>query len=447
LQHQLLMAMTENIPAIRISDYTYDLPDEKIALYPLSERDQSRLLVWHNGNISETVFTGIDRILPENALLVFNNTRVIHARLIFHRETGARIEIFCLEPHIPADYQLSFQQTGSVEWKCLVGNAKKWKQGPLMQKIQVEGECVSLSAEMTEKSGNAFIIRFTWDKAVTFAEIIEAAGEIPIPPYLNRPSEESDNERYQTMYARIDGSVAAPTAGLHFTGNVIKKLASKNITTAELTLHVGAGTFQPVKSEQVAEHEMHTETVVITRSFLERLLAHPETVIAVGTTSVRSLESLYWLGANIKRLESGAPLHVSQWEPYRSAHITEHTTQPAESLADNTSAGHPPYLHPVNFSPKEKEPTTPEALQNLLTWLKSRGMDELTFTTSIIIVPGYRFRLIHGMLTNFHQPQSTLLLLISAFLGPRWHEVYEYALRNDFRFLSYGDSNLYLKGS
>ncbi len=403
--------MTDNIPAIHISDYTYELPNEKIALYPLSERDQSKLLVWRDGEISESVFAEVDKILPENALLVFNNTRVIHARLIFMRETGARIEIFCLEPHLPSDYQLSFQQTREVEWKCLVGNARKWKQGPLRLEVDLDGETVTLTAAMKEKSGNAFIILFSWDKPVNFAGIIEGAGKIPIPPYLNRPADESDNQRYQTMYAKIDGSVAAPTAGLHFTDAVLKRLKKKNITMEELTLHVGAGTFQPVKSDQVAEHVMHTETVLVTRHFLQQLLNQRNHLIAVGTTSVRSLESLYWLGLHPERFETGKPMHVGQWEPY------------------------------------QPEPVTPasEAVQNLLRLMEANQLEQLAFTTSIIIVPGYRFRLINGMLTNFHQPQSTLLLLVGAFLGYDWKEVYDYALRNEFRFLSYGDSNLYLK--
>lgn len=439
--------MTENIPEIRISDYTYELPDEKIALYPLSERDQSRLLVWNNGEISETVFATIDSILPEHSLLIFNNTRVIHARLIFRRETGARIEIFCLEPHEPADYQLSFQQTGSVEWKCLVGNAKKWKQGPLQLEVPVNGETIALKAEMSEKSGNAFIIRFSWDRPVIFADIIEAAGKIPIPPYLNRPAEESDNERYQTLYARIDGSVAAPTAGLHFTEAVLRKLAKKHVTTAELTLHVGAGTFQPVKSEEISGHEMHTETVVITRSFLQQLLNHNGQIIAVGTTSVRSLESIYWLGADTERFHSGAPLHVGQWEPYQQQiNTTErHNPQSQITLPGEPLANQKQRISGEENSEEKGEATPAGALKNLLAIMDSAGVDQLAFTTSIIIVPGYRFRMIDGMLTNFHQPQSTLLLLVGALLGHDWHAVYDYALKNNFRFLSYGDSNLYLK--
>lgn len=403
--------MLQNIPEIHISDYSYELPDEKIAVYPLSERDQSKLLVWQDGIISESVFSNIDQILPENSLLIFNNTRVIHARLYFRRETGARIEIFCLEPHFPAEYQLSFQQTGTVEWKCLIGNAKKWKQGILKKEVVIGNKIVSLAAEMTGRAGNAFIIRFSWDKPVNFAQIIEAAGNIPIPPYLNRPAEETDNERYQTLFAKIDGSVAAPTAGLHFTDKVLKRLEKKNITKSELTLHVGAGTFQPVKSEQVANHEMHTETVVISRFFITNLINQRNHIIAIGTTTVRSLESLFWLGAKIEKTGIFNTLHISQWEPY----LTNQDIQ------------------------------VTDALNNLLRQMEINNLEQLVFTTSIIIVPGYRFRLINGMLTNFHQPQSTLLLLVGAFLGHDWKKVYDYALKNNFRFLSYGDSNLYLK--
>ena len=403
--------MNHDITEILISDYTYGLPEDKIAEYPLSVRDQSKLLIWQDGLISESVFAKIDQALPENSLLVFNNTRVIHARLYFKRETGARIEIFCLEPHLPADYQLSFQQTCMVEWKCLIGNAKRWKQGILTQKVIFENDTINLNAEMDGKSGNAFIIRFSWDKPVNFADIIEAAGNMPIPPYLNRPADETDKDRYQTMYAKIDGSVAAPTAGLHFTKEVLSQLQKKNISTSELTLHVGAGTFQPVKSEQVADHEMHTETVVVNLQFIQHLLSHRNHIIAVGTTSVRSLESLYWLGVKINQIRSGDLLHVDQWEPY----LTNMDIPVSDSLI------------------------------NLLSLMKANHLEQLTFTTSLIIVPGYRFRLINGMLTNFHQPQSTLLLLVGAFLGSDWKKVYDYALKNNFRFLSYGDSNLYLK--
>lgn len=400
----------KDISSIRIDDYNYDLPDEKIASYPLEKRDVSKLLIWRDHEISESLFSEIDRFIPANSLLVFNNTRVIHARLFFCRETGARIEIFCLEPHEPADYQLSFQKTESVVWKCLVGNAKKWKNDELQLKAIINGETVICKAQMLERSGNAFLIRFSWDKNFTFADIIEAAGHIPIPPYLNRKAETGDNDRYQTVYAKIDGSVAAPTAGLHFTDEIFEKLHRKQISISELTLHVGAGTFQPVKTEQVADHEMHTETVIVSREFLNEIKNHDK-IIAVGTTSVRSLESIYWLGLKINTLSTSDRLHIGQWEAYQ-----------AES----------------NISKKQ-------AIDNIDMWMKMNNLRQITFTTSIIIVPGYQFRIIEGMVTNFHQPQSTLLLLISAFLGNDWKKVYNHALKNNYRFLSYGDGNLYLK--
>jgi S-adenosylmethionine:tRNA ribosyltransferase-isomerase len=399
------------IPHISVLEFTYELPEEKIALFPLSERDQSRLILWDKGEITEGIFSEIPDFIPEESLLVFNNTRVIHARLFFRRETGARIEIFCLEPHIPSDYQLSFQETGMVEWKCLVGNAKKWKQGILEKKVIVGDEILMLTARMIERSGNAFIIQFSWDKPVHFAEIIEYAGNIPIPPYLNREAEASDSQRYQTMYAKVDGSVAAPTAGLHFTDGVMARLLKRRVKSAELTLHVGAGTFQPVKSDTIADHQMHTETVVITREFVLDLLNRKGKVIAVGTTSVRSLESLYWLGAKLPQMAEDAAMHVYQWEPYHETSMV----------------------------------TLEQSLKNILHRMDQMQAGQLSFSTSIIIVPGYQFRIIDGMVTNFHQPQSTLLLLVGAFIGTDWRNVYEYALRNDFRFLSYGDSNLYLR--
>ncbi len=414
------------IPPINISDYSYTLPEDQIAVYPLSERDQSKLLLWNEGTISEDIFSHAGRVVPANSLLVFNNTRVIHARLIFHIPSGARVEIFCLEPHQPADYQLSFQSTTVVEWKCLVGNARKWKRGALKLTVPVGDTMVTLHAEMAGRMGNAFCIRFTWNHSVTFATLIEAAGSMPIPPYLNRQAENIDDDRYQTTYARIDGSVAAPTAGLHFTPRVMEKLRDKHIAFAELTLHVGAGTFQPVKSERVADHDMHTETVNVTKAFLEQLMHNEGRVLAVGTTSVRSLESLYWLGAgcseaiqgnnsgtgeNQENSSEGCTFHVDQWQPY-----THNTDLP---------------------------PAT--AITNLLNWMENHQTGQLSFTTSIIIIPGYRFRMIRGMFTNFHQPNSTLLLLVAAFLGNDWKKVYDYALHHGFRFLSYGDANLYLK--
>ena len=399
------------IPHISVSEFTYELPEEKIALFPLSERDQSRLLLWNKGEISEGVFSEIPDFIPEESMLVFNNTRVIHARLFFKRETGARIEIFCLEPHSPSDYQLSFQETGAVEWKCLVGNAKKWKQGILEKKVIIRDEVVNLTARMIERSGNAFIIRFTWDKPVHFSEIIEFAGNIPIPPYLNREAEASDNQRYQTMYAKIDGSVAAPTAGLHFTDEVMSRLGKRKVKSAELTLHVGAGTFQPVKSETIADHQMHTETVVITREFVHDLIKRKGKVIAVGTTSVRSLESMFWLGTKLPQMPNDEALYVNQWEPYHETSIV----------------------------------SIEQSLNNIMHRMDQMKAGQLSFSTSIIIVPGYQFRIIDGMVTNFHQPQSTLLLLVGALIGNDWRNVYDYALRNNFRFLSYGDSNLYLR--
>ena len=399
------------VPVIQVNDYDYDLPEERIAKFPLPERDQSKLLVWKENQLSETVFSESDQCLPENSLLISNNTRVIHARMLFENITGAKIEIFCLEPWNPADYQLSFQQTASVEWRCLVGNAKKWKVGKLEKWVDVSGGRVLLKAEKSLQDELGFLIRFTWDSNDTFATILESAGKIPIPPYLNRPAEESDDDRYQTIYARTDGSVAAPTAGLHFTEAVLNKLKKKNILFDELTLHVGAGTFQPVKSEEISGHAMHTETVIVSRALILRLLNHKGKIIAVGTTSVRSLESLYWLGIRIPELGNRDELHVSQWDPYQ----------------------------------KGRGISAAESMLNLLQFMDQNHLDHLRFSTAIIIVPGYNFRIIDGMFTNFHQPRSTLLMLVAAFLGTDWKHTYSYALENGFRFLSYGDSNLYLK--
>ena len=397
---------------IKISDFTYNLPDDRIAKYPLNERDKSKLLTYRKGNIKEDIFENCANYLPENAQLVFNNTRVIHARLFFYKETGAKIEIFCLEPVEPADYQVAFQATEEVIWKCMVGNSKKWKEGFLSQTFDIDGESIELTAAKIAQEGNSFHIRFVWNGGVHFSEIIERIGQLPIPPYLNRDTEESDEESYQTVYAKIDGSVAAPTAGLHFTDPVIAKLAGKNITTNEITLHVGAGTFQPVKSETIEGHTMHHEQVIIPIDILRSFVENPKNIIAVGTTSVRSLESLYWLGLQLeeKRFDPFHP-EVKQWEPYEN----------------------------------EASISLEKALQNIIYFLVENNEKAIRFSTQIIILPGYRFKLIRGMFTNFHQPQSTLLLLISAFLGEDWKQVYDYALNNDFRFLSYGDSNLYLK--
>ncbi len=397
---------------IKISDYTYNLPDERIAKYPLTERDKSKLLIRQNGTIKQDIFENCANYLPEDAQLVFNNTRVIHARLFFYKETGAKIEIFCLEPVEPADYQVAFQETEEVTWKCMVGNSKKWKEGFLSQTFEIDGQSIELTAAKIGQEGNSFHIRFVWNGGVHFSEIIEHIGQLPIPPYLNRNTEESDEESYQTVYAKIDGSVAAPTAGLHFTDPVIAQLAAKNITPNEITLHVGAGTFQPVKSETIEGHTMHHEQVIIPIDILRSFVENLKNIIAVGTTSVRSLESLYWIGLQLEE-QRFDPFHpeVKQWEPYEN----------------------------------EAKISIEKALQNIIYFLAENGEKAIRFSTQIIILPGYDFKLISGMFTNFHQPQSTLLLLISAFLDNKWKEVYDYALANDFRFLSYGDSNLYLK--
>jgi S-adenosylmethionine:tRNA ribosyltransferase-isomerase len=397
---------------LKISDFSYELPDSKIAKYPLANRDLSKLLVWQKGRITESVFNRCVDFLPEGSQLVFNNTRVIHARLFFRKETGSKIEIFCLEPLEPVDYQLAFQQTKQATWKCMVGNLKKWKGEILCQTFEISGETIVLCAEKGEQAGNTVAVRFFWDKPFSFAEIIEHTGILPIPPYLNRETEETDEETYQTVYAKIDGSVAAPTAGLHFTDSVFQQFGKKNISTHEITLHVGAGTFQPVKSETISGHTMHREMVIFPKSVIEKFRQNPEKIIAVGTTSVRSLESLYWLGL---QLENGTfyfeKPEVLQWEPYEN----------------------------------EAKISIKKAFQNIVDFLNKTGQETIQFSTQIIILPGYQFKVIEGMFTNFHQPQSTLLLLIAAYLGDNWKNVYNYALSHDFRFLSYGDSNLYLR--
>ena len=397
---------------IKISDFTYDLPESKIAKYPLPERDQSKFLVWKNGVIKESVFKNCAEFIPENTQLIFNNTRVIHARLFFWKETGSKIEVFCLEPVEPLDYQVAFQEKEQVVWKCIVGNSKKWKSGVLWREIEISGEKIILRAEKTAQFENTFHIKFSWDKPFTYAEIIEHTGVLPIPPYLNRETEATDEETYQTVYAKIDGSVAAPTAGLHFTDSVLNDLKRKNISEKEITLHVGAGTFQPVKSETIDGHTMHREVVIIPKLIIEDFIKHQGKIIAVGTTSVRSLESLYWLGL---QLENNAfnPKNpeVLQWEPYQN----------------------------------EAKINTKKAFENIVDFLNKTGQEAIQFSTQFIILPGYDFKVISGMFTNFHQPKSTLLLLIAAFLGDDWKKVYDYALANNFRFLSYGDSNLYLR--
>lgn len=397
---------------IRISDFTYNLPEERIAKYPLKNRDKSKLLVWNKGRIDENIFENCLKYLPHNTQLVFNNTRVIHARLFFKKETGAKIEIFCLEPIEPADYQMAFQNTEEVTWKCMVGNSKKWKEGFLSTRFTIKGKTIELTAAKVEQDGNSFHIRFVWNGGVHFSEIIERIGQLPLPPYLNRAAEENDEKTYQTVYAKIDGSVAAPTAGLHFTDAVLDKLSNKNIRAREITLHVGAGTFQPVKSETIEGHTMHHEQVIVPIEILRGFLEDPQHIIAVGTTSVRSVESLYWIGLQLeeKRFDPFHP-EVKQWEPYE----------------------------------QEASISLEKAIQNIIYFLVENNEKAIRFSTQIIILPGYKFQLIRGMFTNFHQPQSTLLLLISSFLGNDWKKVYDYALAKNFRFLSYGDSNLYLK--
>lgn len=416
---------------IHIDAYNYPLPDERIAKYPLAERDQSKLLVYKNGIVSEDCFTALPDYLPEGSLMVFNNTKVIQARLHFRKETGALIEVFCLEPIMPADYAQNFQQTKGCSWLCLVGNLKKWKEGTLSRVVELKGKNLILKATRGECRGTSHLITFEWDvisdeessdtdgKATfTFADVLEAVGELPIPPYLNRETEERDKETYQTVYSKVKGSVAAPTAGLHFTPRVLETLDKRGIEREELTLHVGAGTFKPVKSEEIGDHEMHTEYISVNRRTIERLMAHGGEATAVGTTSVRTLESLYYIGVALERNPNATEeqLHVPQWMPYDYA----------ESVACN----------------KERELTTMEALGNVLSYMERNGLDVLHTSTQIIIAPGYEYHIVRRIVTNFHQPQSTLLLLVSAFVKGDWKKIYDYALAHDFRFLSYGDSSL-----
>ena len=426
---------------ILIEEYNYPLPDERIAKYPLAERDQSKLLIYRDGQVSEDHFHHIGEYLPANALLIYNNTRVIQARLEFHKQSpnnakpllnnskqplhktlGARIEIFCLEPLEPHDYQLSLGSTEGCTWKCMIGNAKKWKTGALSLPVHLpSGEQITLFAEKGEQTGNTFAVHFSWNSPHegewkgSFAEILDAVGELPIPPYLNRKTEESDKTTYQTVYSRIKGSVAAPTAGLHFTDKVLDGLRQRGIQTAEVTLHVGAGTFQPVKVADANQHTMHTEIIAVPKATIQTIINNLGHIVAVGTTSMRTLESLYFLGTQLHsalsslkgRLE-GSNLSVAQFEPYEQ----EHTL------------------------------TTYEALQAIVDYLQQTGQDTLHAETQIMIKPGYTFHVVDQLITNFHQPKSTLLLLVSAFVGGDWHTIYDYALSHDFRFLSYGDSSI-----
>ena len=396
---------------IKISEFNYPLPDERIAKFPLSVRDESKLLVYRQGEVSEDRFTSLPDYLEPGEMMVFNNTKVIQARLHFRKETGALIEVFCLEPIEPNDYVLSFQQTQKCSWLCMVGNLKKWKEGALKRELEVKSRTITLTATRGECRGTSHWIDFAWDDdTLTFADVLEAVGELPIPPYLNRETQESDKQTYQTVYSKIKGSVAAPTAGLHFTERVLKALDDKGIDREELTLHVGAGTFKPVKSEEIEGHEMHTEYISVNRRTIEKLIAHGGKTIAVGTTSVRTLESLYYIGILIHQNPEAnqEELHVKQWMPYEPH----------------------PVLTPV------------ESLQGILAYLDRHGMEALHTSTQIIIAPGYEYKIVKKIVTNFHQPQSTLLLLVSAFVKGDWKKIYDYALSHDFRFLSYGDSSL-----
>ena len=408
------MTKKEEAQQIRIEDFDYPLPDERIAKFPLAKRDESKLLLYRQGAVGETQFKHITRFLPAGSLMVFNNTRVIQARLLFRKPTGARIEVFCLEPVEPHDYALVFQQTERCRWMCLVGNLKKWKEGTLSREVLVGGETVLLKAERLQSCGDSHLIEFTWDHPTcTFADLLDAAGVLPIPPYLNRETEASDWQTYQTVYSKVKGSVAAPTAGLHFTPEVLADIDAQGIGREEVTLHVGAGTFKPVKSETIEEHEMHTEFISVRRSSIERIKNNLGRIIAVGTTSVRTLESLYYIGVTLAANPNATAeeLVVDQWMPYDEAN---------------------------NRLP------VAEALQQIVDYLDRNGVDRLVTATRIIIVPGYDFKLVRGLVTNFHQPKSTLLLLISAFVKGDWRTIYDYALAHDFRFLSYGDSSLLL---
>lgn len=408
--------MIKDVQNISIEDYNYPLPDERIAKYPLAERDASKLLVLNNDTISSSQFKNIGDFLPKDSLLIFNETKVVRARLQFTKESGAAIEIFCLEPITGnGDYQLAFGSPSPSRWKCLVGNSRRWKNETLCRDVtSVASQNVILCANRIEKNDNYSVIEFSWEpKELSFAEILETAGEIPLPPYLNREAEESDRERYQTVFAKYEGSVAAPTAGLHFTNNLISELKNKGISFEEVTLHVGAGTFRPVSSETIGEHEMHSETIVVKKSCIENLIKNcDKTIIPVGTTSMRTIESLYWIGLML--IEEGMEerqMHLQQWFPYKERDVMA---------------------------------SAEESLSAILEYLNRHDMNELHASTALMIAPSCKINIAKALITNFHQPKSTLLLLVSALIGDKWKDVYQYALDNDFRFLSYGDSCLFL---
>ncbi|WP_029906498.1 tRNA preQ1(34) S-adenosylmethionine ribosyltransferase-isomerase QueA [Prevotella sp. 10(H)] len=400
---------------IRIDEYNYDLPDNRIAKYPLAKRDESKLLVYKEGQITDSHFKELPDYIPDDSLMIFNNTKVIQARVHFQKSTGARIEIFCLEPHFPNDYQLNFQQTHKCSWVCLIGNLKKWKEGDLIRELTINNHTIKFSAKRTQTNGDSHIVEFEWNNEnITFSEILDVAGELPIPPYLNRNTEEQDKQTYQTVYSKIEGSVAAPTAGLHFTSEVFEALKNKGIKTNEVTLHVGAGTFRPVKTEDVKDHIMHSEFISVKKEVIEQLLDHQGKIIPVGTTSVRTLESLYYIGKILGEESHNTELKVFQWQPYENDKVADFTAK--------------------------------KALKNIIGYLNKHNLNTLIAETQIIIVPGYDYKIVDGIITNFHQPKSTLLLLVSAFIkGNNWKTIYKHALDYNYRFLSYGDSSLLLK--
>lgn len=401
---------------ISITDFTYFLPDEKIALFPLAQRDQSKLLIYQDGNISQDVYANISNVVPENSLLIFNNTKVIQARIFFQKSTGGIIELFCLEPYEENnEYVTVMSKTRSVKWKCFIGGVSKWKEEWLYKNIQVEDTLVSLQVRIVQTIPDAFVVEFFWDSdSITFSEVLEACGEIPLPPYIKRKADAADSDRYQTIYARHDGSVAAPTAGLHFTPAILKSLENKNCSIDYVTLHVGAGTFKPVKASTMEQHEMHAEWIDVNVATIENILQSlSKTIVATGTTSLRTIESLYWMGAKVYLHPeiSLQEISISQWEVY----------EPEMNNATIDSS---------------------VALQSLIDWMKVNNLNKLFTKTQILITPGYKFRIANKLITNFHQPQSTLLLLVAAILGDDWKCVYDYALQNEFRFLSYGDGSI-----
>ncbi|MGI6073892.1 MAG: S-adenosylmethionine:tRNA ribosyltransferase-isomerase [Fermentimonas sp.] len=401
----------EDIQALKISNYNYNLPHDRIAKYPIKERDKSRLLLFKDSHIDEAVFKDLPNHIPAGSLMIFNNTRVIHGRLVFKKKSGARIEIFCLNPYLPADYESNLSSTNGCEWSCLIGNARRWKDGELSMDVNIGEDVVKLKATKIKTEGSYSVIRFDWDRIIyTFSQIIEGAGRVPIPPYLERESEECDVEGYQTTYSSVDGSVAAPTAGLHFTKEVLDELAAKGVEMAEVTLHVGAGTFRPVKSDTIGGHDMHREFISVTKDTIKKIAEAKGKIIVVGTTSMRTMESLYYAGKKVadKSSVKDGKVMIGQWEPY-----------------------------------DEVDPISPkQAMINILDYLESRGEDHLIGETELMIAPGYKFHYADAIITNFHQPESTLLLLISAFVGDVWRDIYDYALKNNFRFLSYGDTSL-----